>query len=332
MKKVYIIIPVYNVQDYLSSCLDSVFNQTYENIFVICVNDGSTDDSLQLLEEYKAEHQNMIIVSKTNGGLASARNAGLDSIDYNNESYLTFIDSDDWVDSGYISMLVKILEDNKVDIVCSSFIFANRYGSHTYKGNIDNDALLDNVEATKILLKDETIQSHSWSKIYKTSLFKDLRFDESIIYMEDQAFTYKIMYKSKKVYVTNYAGYYYRQDNLNALTKSSISSKKVVCGLKAYYSPFDYQGFLEVDRKQIMPAVQNALAAAYLTLAPYHKKKKASEEDNMFMKKLMGYIKTNHLIKKYKPNSKENSVKRKLYLLCPFAYPYSYKIAKIMRR
>lgn len=328
-KLVYIIIPVYNVEKYLRKCLESVFSQTYKNIQVICINDGSTDKSLDILNEYKDKHNNLVVIDKPNGGPSGARNEGLKYIKLlkNKNNYLTFIDSDDWVEECYIQTLVGMMNDNGVDVVCSSFLFASNNKYHPYTGNIDNDKELSGLEATRLLLLDETIQSHAWSKLYKTILFDELLYDENIKYMEDQAFTYKLLYKANRVYISNYAGYYYRQDNMDALTKLNTDNKKVLNGLYAYYSVClsNYKGD---NRNVLLPVANNALATAYLTLIPYYNKKVASESDKMFIKKLKAYIKKNKVVVKYATNNKNNKIKKKLYMMCPALYPLTFKMAK----
>lgn len=328
-RKVYIIIPIYNDEKFLRKCLNSVFNQTYNNIKVICVNDGSTDNSLSILREYHS-YVNLLIINQVNKGVGSARNSGLDLLDYNEDAFLTFIDSDDWVDENYIDTLVRQLESNNVDIVCSSFFLSNDNNTTIYK-NIDFDIILDGFDATSILLKDETIQSHSCSKLFKLKLWKNIRFNNDLFYMEDQDVIYKTFYSSNKVFVTNYAGYYYRQDNHMAATKTAISNKKVVSGLKGYYSACCYQ-YKEEDKLKLIEDAQYGLAGAFLMLIPYYKKKKADEGDKQFIDELNKYIRTNRVIRKYNPYNKNARIKKHMYLICPPLYPFLFKMYKKIKK
>ncbi len=325
-KKVLIIVPVYNVGKYLKKCLDSVFSQSYSNIEVICVDDGSTDNSPEILNNYKKIYKNLTIIHKDNGGLSSARNAALKQIKSFDDYYIVFVDSDDWLAQEYISRLVSFAEKYKADIVSTSFIYASNSKEKIFISGLSN-GLYSNLEATKFLLKDETIQSHVHTKIYKSELLKDQFFDEQIKYMEDQAFTFQLFYKSKGVYVNDYAGYYYRQDNDSSLTKKPMNNRKVISGLKAYYIPCNYP-FKAEDRDVFINEAQNALVAAYLMLIPYYKRKDASKEDKLFIKEIKRYIKRNGLIKKYVPNSKENKIKKKMYSIFPHLYPLLFRIYK----
>ena len=105
MKKISVIITIYNVEIYLERCLSSVINSTYENLEIICVNDGSTDHSIDILHKYKSIDERVIIIDKENRGLSSARNAGLDIA---TGEYISFIDSDDWVHSRFFEILFTI--------------------------------------------------------------------------------------------------------------------------------------------------------------------------------------------------------------------------------
>ena len=117
MSKVSIIIPVYNVEKYLKKCLDSVINQTYKDIEIICVNDGSKDGSENILKEYATKDSRIKIIEKKNGGLSSARNAGLDVA---SGEYCYFVDSDDWIELNTIEKLTDIILSNDVDVVVHS--------------------------------------------------------------------------------------------------------------------------------------------------------------------------------------------------------------------
>ena len=323
---VYVIIPVYNTESYLHNCVDSILNQTYKNIKLIIVDDGSTDNCPAICDNYEKSDGRVKVIHKNNGGLSYARNVALDYISGKPDCYVTFIDSDDWVENNYIEKLVCLLEKNKADIVCTSFIYGNN--SHHTHQNIKKECSLSGIEATKLLLKDETIQSHVCTKVYKIGLWKYVRFDEKIHYMEDQCTTYKLFYNANKVYISNYTGYHYRQNNPNSLTKSKINNKKVISGLKGYYYPCLYEGFKKEDRIYLLPSIHNALVNAYLMLIPYYKARLATDDEKAFIKELKKYIKDNKLIKQFVPNGKNNMIKKRLYRMCPVLYPFLFKIGK----
>ena len=326
-KTVYIVIPIYNNAIYLKKCLESVFNQTYKNIYVICINDGSTDYSLDILETYASLPNMKLINQGKNMGVSVARNTGLSFIiDKKDGSYVAFIDADDWIDNNYIETLVNIMELHSVDVVCGASFYADRDVYKPIK-NIENDCVFSSLEATRLLIRDETIQSFPHSKLFKLELWNNIRFDPNLFYMEDQDVIYKVFYSSKKVFVSNYSGYYYRQDNPESTTKKMIDTNKVISGLKAYYNICHYH-FLHDDRDYLLPSIHNALANAYLSLIPYYKKREASPSDKNFIKQLKAYLKTNKVIKYYEPRDRNCRIKKILYLCSPGLYPFVFRLIK----
>ena len=114
-----VIIPVYNVQDYLPRCLDSVINNSYRNLEIICVNDGSTDRGLEILRDYEKKDSRIHVFSKKNGGLSSARNEGLKHC---TGKWVAFIDSDDWIHKNYFEVLLNHQKENDYDVVVCNYV------------------------------------------------------------------------------------------------------------------------------------------------------------------------------------------------------------------
>ena len=119
------IIPVYNVEQYLPRCLDSIIGQTFSDLEIVCVNDGSPDNSDKILLEYAKKDPRIKIITQENGGLSAARNTGLKNI---SGEYVSFIDSDDWIDSDYYEQLLKLVEENDADIAMAGMRIANANG------------------------------------------------------------------------------------------------------------------------------------------------------------------------------------------------------------
>ena len=129
--KISVIIPVYNTESYLSRCLDSVLSNTYENLEVICVNDGSTDNSINILDNYKFSDERVIVINQKNSGVSAARNAGLNVA---TGEYIAFIDSDDWVHTQYFEILLFAMSCNDSDVAaCQYSQVSEESGDHIRK-------------------------------------------------------------------------------------------------------------------------------------------------------------------------------------------------------
>lgn len=198
MAKFSVIVPIYNSEEYLKKCLDGLVNQTFKNIEIILVNDGSTDNSENIINDYLNDTR-IIYLKKENGGQASARNLGLSKA---TGEYISFIDSDDYVDLEMFEKLNKCL--NNWDIICFDyFLTINSNDTYHKVGSID--------EAKEISVKDYfTMDVGPWNKIYKLEFLKkfDFKFPEKIIY-EDYAVIPTLAKGNPKVYYLNDAFYHY---------------------------------------------------------------------------------------------------------------------------
>lgn len=201
-----VIVPIYNVAPYLRKCLDSLKGQTLKKIEVICIDDGSTDESGEIAEEYSTDPRFRVIHTE-NRGLSAARNRGIDEA---RADWIMFVDSDDWVEPGFCEIPYKAAVENGADLV----IFGLKI---VEKGHIRDDlkpVLLDG-EINEFLAHEhgETV---AWNKLYKAQLFEDIRYPENRVY-EDIAITHKIVHKANKRIYCNEFLYDY------VIRKSSIS-------------------------------------------------------------------------------------------------------------
>ena len=193
-----IIVPVYNVEDYLPKCIESLINQTYTNIEIILINDGSTDGSGLICEAYSKDNNKVRVVHKANGGLSSARNAGLDVA---SGEYIAFVDSDDWLDIDMYKTLIELLESNDADIAACGFkeVFSDKTIFHSDSGLITS---FNKEEAINSLVSDKnSVRFEVWNKVFKKELIDNLRFKDRQIF-EDVYFDRNIFLKlSKLVYI-----------------------------------------------------------------------------------------------------------------------------------
>ena len=210
-----VIVPVYNVENYLEQCLNSILNQTFSNIEIICVNDGSKDSSRKILEEYKKRDYRIKIVDKENRGLSSARNAGLK---YAQGEFISFIDSDDWIDKTMLEKLYKNITGLNTDIaICAVHQFDERkqiiddsnkyYTLEFFDKSFDDRAFC--YKDTKPFLMDVCVMA--WNKLYRKSLIDrcSAKFPEGLIF-EDGPFFFSLFFKTQRVSIVRDFLYYYR--------------------------------------------------------------------------------------------------------------------------
>lgn len=179
---VSIIVPVYNTEKYLSTCIDSIINQTYKNLEIIIVDDGSTDSSPKICDEYACRDSRIKVIHKKNGGLSSARNAGLDVITGN---YISFIDSDDYIAQTFIENLLNALHNDNSDFAMCNFIQINENNEVLFEfPQINSDEIGCHTisDFWRTFEKHATVSIVSWNKLYRRRLFDDIRYLEGHIH------------------------------------------------------------------------------------------------------------------------------------------------------
>lgn len=238
---VSVIMPIYNVEKYLERSILSVIKQTYKNMEIILVNDGSTDNSLKICEKYKEKDSRILVINKENGGLSSARNAGLDIA---RGDYIVLIDSDDFIEEHFIEYLLDVATMYNTDIAECSLEKVNEEQLYEVDFKFNNDrkiTVLNNFEALKRIHSDnfdECLRSVVvWNKIYKRKLFDGIRYPEGKQY-EDEFTTYKLFYKSKKIAFSNEKLYAYVQRK-NSIMKQSFNIKRLDA-IEAYDAYLDF--------------------------------------------------------------------------------------------
>lgn len=217
-----IIVPVYNVEEYLKQCLDSILEQTYHNWELILVNDGTTDSSGQICQEYAEKDARIRYFEKENGGLSDARNYGIEQAQ---GEYLTFVDSDDFLDASHLSILYNALVNNDADISIANYtnyqtstatFYLHTFGDY-YEKIYTSEELIDDLS---ILERNDLSFSTIWGSLYKKSVFSFLRFPKGVI-GEDVALIYKIYTQVDKIVYVHKDTYIYREND-SGISKSKI--------------------------------------------------------------------------------------------------------------
>ncbi|WP_321995065.1 glycosyltransferase family 2 protein [Clostridium butyricum] len=221
MEKISIIIPVYNVEKYLARCLESIVNQTYKNIEIIVIDDGSTDESGRICDEFAKKDNRIIVIHKKNGGVSEARNAGLGVC---HGEYIGFVDPDDYIEPNMYSIMVNSSKEKSADIVvCGYKVFGDRveeciFENREYKTD----------EAMCLLLKNRYMPSFLWNKLFKSELFHNKSFLVGYRY-EDLLIMHELFKDAKKVVAVSEQLYFYyiREDSITGSTKYSKSGEFV---------------------------------------------------------------------------------------------------------
>lgn len=245
-----VIIPIYKVEPYLKRCVDSVLHQTYSNLEIILVDDESPDACPRICDGYAVLDSRIKVVHKKNGGLSSARNAGLDIC---KGKYIAFVDSDDFVSNYFIEFLYKAVVDNHVNVSIAE-----------YRSFKENEEIIDENRPSNYVVKKQSLEeimsryssiySHdsmltivSWNKLYKASLFDEIRFPEGKLY-EDAATTYKILNQCDKIaFVINPLYFYFLRRN--SISGNETFSEKTLDFFEALKQSYEF--FLEQKKESL---------------------------------------------------------------------------------
>ena len=239
-----VIVPVYNVAEYLCRCIDSICNQTYRDLEIILVNDGSTDNSGEICENYAKKDNRIKVIHKANGGLSDARNAG---IEFANGNYLAFVDSDDYISEDYFDVLYNALVNSNAEMALCNFIKVDEHGNE-----IDEKQKIEAEE--KVLSKKDfygqlngklhMMYVVSWCKLFKKEVFSEIRFPVGKIH-EDEFLIHHIVDKCDKIVTIDKQMYYYLQRS-----GSIMNSRLTVRNLNAVEANFDRAEFFH-DKSEI---------------------------------------------------------------------------------
>lgn len=222
---VSIIIPAYNAEKHIEQCIDSIISQTYKNIEVIIVNDGSTDNTLAICEKYAKEDKRIKIVKKKNEGVSKARN---DGIKIATGKYIMFIDSDDYIDDDYIEIMRKNIVEKKADLVISNYTRDKNGVKEKIYFDLKNDD--DNITFPAVL--NEYITGFYFNSIWKTIIKKNIiednkiQFDSTMKFGEDAVFSLKVYKNSNKTILIKNYGYHY-VDNETSVTNTRTMNKRI---------------------------------------------------------------------------------------------------------
>lgn len=221
MPKVSVIVPVYNAEKYLGRCLESLCAQTFTDIEVICINDGSTDNSRKILEAYTQGDKRFIVINKKNAGVSAARNDGIKRA---HGKYIHFMDADDFVDSDYYERMFAVAKDTDADIVCSGFITNTKYACNiTYKSGFVVRGIYNKLRRTYALT-----DGYVWRYLFRTEFIKKnkLMFDTKMISQEDAVFVLNAIALTDFIAFVPGTFYHYMFNETSALNNRDLKHHK----------------------------------------------------------------------------------------------------------
>lgn len=219
METVSVLIPVYNVEKYLAICLDSILAQTYPQIEMILINDGSTDGSKEIAEKYAASHKNIFLYNYENAGISTTRNRALD---HATGTYLTFVDSDDWIDPEMIGSMVAAMNSCKADIVLCGYRM-DYFKYFPLLRKVAGKQTMTGIEAIHKLVENKGVNNYPWAKLYKADTFRNVRFPAHATGFEDTRTIYKTFLNAKKIAAIPNRYYHYVQHSGSLTNNMSLS-------------------------------------------------------------------------------------------------------------
>lgn len=243
---VSVIIPVYNAEQYLCKCIDSVVNQSYKNLEIILVDDGSKDNSAKICKKYANIDKRIIFITQNNQGVSNARNNGLKLA---TGDYITFIDSDDNVELNFIESMINTIPDYSADLIVSTFkdVFENK----TSKINNFNGSLTYNIKEDFYRLRKYFYVP--WAKLYKREIItrNSIKFPANFTDAEDQVFNFEFLRYVRNYYLVNNAAYNYYHRKTMSLSKLR-TLKSFESNLKKTYFEKIFLDELDINNKEYL--------------------------------------------------------------------------------
>lgn len=258
-----IVVPIYNVEQYLPRCIDSIINQTYKNLEIILVDDGSPDNCPKICDEYAKQDSRIKVIHKENGGLSDARNAGMKVA---TGEYILFIDSDDRIKSEMIEdMYNRMIQDNS-DLVSSGVIWVDEDGAEIRNATVSENCVLNTEQAMKELIYDGKLKQHVWNKLYKADMIKNVPFEKGK-YHEDVFWSYQVIGEAKRISIEKNSYYFYVQrsesimgEKYSAKRLDALDAMKLRCEYMKNKFPKLYNNALEIYIGSCMYHLQLALS------------------------------------------------------------------------
>lgn len=290
----------------MERCMDSILAQSYSNIEVILVNDGSPDDCGEMAEAYQEKDARVRVIHKENGGLSDARNVGVEMV---TGIFTMFVDSDDWIYPTMIEKMVHYSQDYEADIVQSAFFYAyddELFIDNRYVTDESNPICLDNRALMYELVRNKIVKNFAWGKLYKTALIKDIPFEKGVLF-EDVFWAHQVMHQVKKYVIIHQPFYYYLQRDDSIVATYSPKNLDMLKGLQERHQ-FIEEFYEELTEESYQLILETCLIHYYLLMR--HKRK---DKKGRYRKEIELYIE-NHYADLRNAVKKNKELKNQLYL------------------
>lgn len=265
-KKVSVILPIYNVEEFLPKSIESVMDQTYRNLEIVLVDDGSTDSCPKICDDYARKDKRIKVIHKKNGGLSSARNAGIDMA---SGEFIYFLDSDDYIETNLVEMCVSVIQTTMCDVVVFNHVIESESKEEIGKTHFSQQQIItDTIDkkmkyVSNILLKYQ-VGWNAWNRFYKADIIRDNKLyypDNNVIFAEDQAFALLIALYQKKMVVVEDVLYHYLQRETSIMGKNKkppLSKFVKLC--------LDYENYVETMSEDTVQCFEKYKAKIFLRL------------------------------------------------------------------
>ena len=319
MKKISVIVPIYKVENYLSQCVESIINQTYQNLEIILVDDGSPDRCPQICDEYALKDKRIRVIHKENGGLSSARNSGLDIA---TGDYVAFVDSDDWLDRDMYQNLINVINETQADIAVCRFRREKGMKAVAMDNNATKTITMfndyDDMCVHLLSSSQPSISFMVWNKLFSHEVISDTRFIEGQIY-EDMYFDRNVLKRCTKLAFLDWVGYHYRVGRSGS-TATFFKTKKInkFNEINKYIESFEKTGNTNAIAKFRLYGLMSAIE---LYMSAWD-----NDGDSKIKSEILHWYKT------YSDQTRHKSFRLWFFSISPELYCYIFKSLKIIKR
>ena len=259
-----VIVPVYKVEEYLNRAVESIVNQTYRNLEIILVDDGSPDNCPVMCDAWAQKDARIRVIHKENGGVSSARNAGLKAA---KGEWISFVDADDWIHPQFVEITYSQTKHSNADVIAVNCFRCN---DEVPFENIDCENIVFSPVEVEAIFRNRIIRNYVWGKLYKAEIIKSRSFDEKLVFGEDSAFNAEIFTDENHVYYSDEKLYYYYQRQNSAV--HTFKPEQLVLLQNKYIDLAEKEKRSLPKSIYLMEAMKRALSARYgLMLDPYSK-------------------------------------------------------------